>query len=272
MNYYIEWASDVKKRKGLMVTLPALARIVGTYNPGYSSVYMFKEDDAKAIRLNGHSRGFNQYEVAAQFLVIDCDKGEDGRARIEHVLQAKGLSYEMWVSGGKGYHFYIPHALVVDKRLPYSHKAAALALFSKDDIDLTLYQHGRLISLPGRIHPVTRKRKTLIKTVKGQPLDLKIVDEPSKVIGFNVAELGDHVHLVSGFQRAADLITLPPDRGSRHIRLWGVALDFAMAGLDYDTVLSLLSKVNDTWEDPKEQEELVKAVQGAFRRIGLEPG
>lgn len=265
-NFYVEWASTVKARKGTMISLPALSRIVKIKDPGYSSVYMFKEEDALLIRQAGHSKGLNQYEVAAQFLVIDCDKGEKGRTVIEDILRERGLAYEIWTSGGKGYHFYIPHAFVVDKRLPASHKAAALALFPKDLIDITLYQHGRLLSLPNRIHPVTKKRKALISTIQGKPLELTIVDEAPKVMSFQTAETSIQ-SLIEGLQRSVDLMVYPPHAGQRHIRLWGTALDLARGGIEYDTALAILLKVNDTWDAPKTEEEITQAVNSAYRRL-----
>lgn len=268
MTFLVEWTSSVKNRKGRMVSLTALGRLLNLPDPGYSSIYMFKEEDAKIIVNNGHSKGLNQYAVASKFLVVDVDSGEEGRSIIEGILRSKGYAYEIWSSGGKGYHFYIPHELICDKRLPNSHKQVALSLFPKQHVDLTLYQHGRLVSLPGRVHPITKKRKHLIASIPGKSIEIPLVEELKVVRPFEVSPDGDHQLLAIGLQRAADLICFPPDRGTRHIRIWGTAKDLAESGLDYDTTLNLLLKVNETWDEQKTEEEIIKAVTSAYKLHG----
>lgn len=249
-----------------MVNLEALSSLLKLKDPGYSTVYMFSEADATKIKEAGNSRGFSQYAVGARHLVIDCDQGDAGRDRIAERLDAEGLAYEIWESGGKGYHFYIPHEFIYDIRLPYSHQQAILKLLPRDLIDLTLYQHGRLISLPGRIHPVTKKPKRLVSSHPGIPIEIPLVEEVKRVITFD-ATLGDHHMLAAGLQRAYDLICFPPDKGKRHIRIWGVALDLAQAGMDYEATLNLLTLVNDTWDEQKSEDEISKAVSSAYKRL-----
>lgn len=267
MNLYVEWASDTDSRKGRMVSLPALANLLKLKNPGYSSLYMFSQEDAETIKRNNHSRGMNFLEVWSQFLVMDIDCGKEGLDQILPLLDAAGHSYEVWSSGGKGYHIYIPHEMLHSVHLPYSHKLKAKELL-KDKfslIDGSLYQHGRLLSLPGRVHPKTRKKKVLEFSKKGNvPLTVQIVEEV-KVKPLYDSVLGSDDALLVGLNRVQDMITYPPGPGNRHIRFWGASRDLAMAGLDYDTVLGLMTRVNASLPDAKPVEEIEQAVKSAFK-------
>lgn len=268
--YYVEWAPTVKERKGRMVPLKALTLLLKRPDPGYSSYYLFREEDALVIKQSGSSRGLNQYPVASSYLVVDCDQGEAGRESIQLILDTSGYAYELWNSGGKGYHFYIPHTPICDIRLPFSHKQVALSLFPKELIDITLYQHGRLLSLPGRIHATTKQPKRSLGFYPGLPIEIPLVEDTgsAKLTTYGAAA-PDHQVLAEGLQRAVDLICYPPDNGRRHIRVWGTATDLAQAGLDYPTVLNLLQRINDTWESPKEPEQIAQAVSSAYKRLGL---
>lgn len=246
-----------------MLSLEALDIICKRGNPGYSSVYMFMQDDAEAISRAGHSRGLDQYAVASEHLVFDIDTGLEGLEVVGSALRDRELAFEIWSSGGKGFHVYVPHALAHSIHLPYSHLEAAREI-AGTSIDETLYQHGRLISLPGRIHPKTRNKKKLLKTIKGNELSLELRTTPIKPI-FNIEVETDQDLLYSGLTRAAELVRFPPFPGNRHTRIWSISETLAQAGLSYDTVLNLMTEINETWEHQKSSTELELAVQQAFK-------
>ncbi len=264
--WYKEWASSVKARKGRMLPLKAFDTILKYRDPGYSSVYMFKDEDAKTLSDTESSKGMKKFEVAADKIVIDIDTGIDGLATVGRKIEKEGIAFDVWESGGKGYHVEIPHQLVADKRVPYSQKATVQALLGADidQADMTLYQHGRLLSLPGRVHPVTKKKKKLLFRVTGKVIELPLLDEPVKDIA-NFSVSNDLSLLSSGLFRAADLAQTPPSKGQRHITLWSTAKSLAEAGLDYETTLGILLKVNESWTNPKSDTEVQVAVRSAFQ-------
>lgn len=263
--FYREWARDVNRRRGTMCTLDAIDVISKTYNPGYASVYMFDHAAAAEVLKNGHSRNLDRYKVYSDRLVIDLDGGAAQLERTMEVLNREGLAYEVWRSGGKGFHVLIPHEFVGSKDLPYSHLNAVKKLGL--ECDESLYQHGRIISLPGRVHPKTKKKKEFHMSVEGKPLDLEIVQRPAPV--FNFEERTDHEALKTGLLYLACLAEQEPFTGNRHMALWRCAKDLAEAGLEYDTVLNLLTEVNNSWQNPKEPEEVEQAVRGAFKKSRL---
>lgn len=263
--FYVEWARTVKSRKGHMLTMTGLTNILKLRDPGYSSVYLFNESDALKIKANGHSKGLSQYEVSSKFLALDIDSGIEGYRQISETLRAKGIAFESWESGGKGYHVYIPHKFISSIHLPYSHKVVAESLVAKELIDPTLYQHGRLLALPGRIHPVTKKSKVLFETFKGSVVEIPLLEAPKPQINFMFNTESNEQLLAMGLTRVSDLIVYPPEKGKRHIRIWGASKDLADAGLQYETVLDLIVQVNESWPDPKSLIELEQAVKSAFK-------
>ena len=258
--FYKEWARTVHSRSGRMVSMDSLPILLKLKDPGYASVYMFNEADASQIKHAGHSRGLSNYEVSAYHLILDIDNGEEGLSLAEKALTSRGLKYSVWSSGGKGFHVYIPHKLVTSVDLPHSHAKVVEGLGLA--VDNTLYQHGRLISLPGRVHPKTKNRKTLIKTVEGSPIDIPIHKKPQMVFDFE--DGGGAGELTAALLRVVGIAEAEPSEGNRHTALWGASKDLSDAGLSFQTVLDIMHGVNDQWKRPKAQEEVELAVVQAF--------
>lgn len=265
--WYNEWASTVRARRGRMLPIEAFKTILKYHDPGYSSVYSFSEEDANKLLDQESSVGMNKMAVGASCVIMDIDSGEEGMRAIGKICADRGLKFQIWESGGKGYHIVLTHDFIYDKRLPYSHRHSIELLVGDQigHVDLTLYQHGRLLSLPGRVHPITKKKKTLLYDSKhGTNIDIELLDEPPKYI-LQFSMENDYDLLSSGLFRAADLVRNPPDSGNRHVRLWSTAQTLADSGLEYDTVLTLLSKVNESWTNPKKSTEVEQAVKSAFK-------
>ncbi len=258
--YYKEWSSKVENRRGRMVPLSAFEILLKQADTGYATVYMFREEDALAIKATGASKGMNQYPVAADCLTIDIDTGDEGLKQAEEAL--RGYAYEVWNSGGKGYHLVLPHTLVESPHLPYSHLKAVQALGVRD-YDPTLYQHARLISLPGRVHAKTRRKKALVRRVDGHILVLKLVEKPEPKFDFGGERAGMDA-LTSGLMRFVEMGQAEPRQGMRHTSVWGACKDLAEGGLSYDTALDIAQAVNAIWEHPKAEDEIETAVRQAY--------
>lgn len=263
MGYYREWAPTVFERRGLMLPVKSFDTVCRRYDPGYASVYMFNEGDALEILAAGNSKGLNRYVVSADMLVIDLDDGETMAKKAEDKVKAVGYPYTLWDSGSKGFHLCIPHAMVSSPFLPHSHLQVVRGLGI--GADESLYQHGRLVSLPGRVHPKTKRRKVFVRSSRGtRPLSFPLI-EPEKKLMLSLTDISDKDCLRIGLYRAIKLIDNPPTPGNRHTVLWGTAKDMANAGLPYAVVLELLHIINDTWEHPKTPEELELAVKQGFK-------
>lgn len=263
MKYYKEWSSKVNSRKGNMVTIETLGNLQKTLrDTGFMGVYAFGEEDALAIIQTGQSRGLGQYAVGSDVIIIDLDDGEPQLIRAEAKLRELGLAYEVYLSGGKGYHLYIPQTKwIYDKRLPYSQRQFAVSL----DIgaDESLYQHGRLVSMVGRVHHKTKKKKELIKTIAGDKVDLQLINEPVNMFNFDNASAPDSLgYAIASLKKLIDFEPVP---GNRHTAICGVSADLTRSGLSPNLIEEILQAVNGEWKNQKTEEEITAAVVGGIK-------
>lgn len=255
---YREWAPKLEARKGLMLPLSAFPEILKKHDPGYASVYMFTKEAADEIKAARSSRDFKQYEVIADEIIIDLDGGEPQLGRCRIPLQ--GIGYEVWASGGKGFHVRIPTGRLVGNDVPDAHRQWVDSLGV--DADLSLYRASSVVSLPGRVHPKTRIKKTFVEWVDGAMPhipDPVIVERPA----FPSADIPELASLLS---RLANLTALEPSPGNRHTAVWSAAMSLRDAGLSEDATIELLTMVNSAWLNPKPDDEVRRAAEQAFRR------
>lgn len=257
--YFREWCRIPAHRKGLMLPLKTIAQFEKAPDAGYASVYMFDAEATAAIKDAGNSSGLAQYSVYTDTLTLDLDQGEPQLVRVREAI--KGLAYRVYDSGGKGFHVVIQlDQMISGTNVPYSQRKWAEAL--NVDADLSLYQAGHIISLPGRRHPKTGKRKALVDIVPGASLSLPLLAPPVRT--FSISE-SNQSELEQGLWRLISLLRQEPGVGSRHVALWATAKHFADAGLAFDSALDLLTEVNETWQEPKSLDELLAAVRQAYK-------
>jgi hypothetical protein len=249
-----------------MIPLSKMHFILDLPSPGFASVYAFSEQDALLVRERGHSRGLSEFSVWADRVAIDIDQGDEGLLPVLSILDAKGLGYEVWSSGGKGYHVFIPHEPIYSPHLPYSHLSFLRSIGVS--CDETIYQHSRVLRLPGTVHLKTGKRKQFYMRKDGMQPTIPIVERPK----FDFKPGLGTKSFQSALMGAMSLITNPPPtgQGKRHTLLWGVAKDFAEAGTPYLTALGVLLEVNRSWQKPKPVEKVELAVSQAYRQMGCE--
>lgn len=262
---YVEWAPVVGARAGVMVALDDLPKFLKRHNPGFRSLYEFGEEDAGRIRSNNHSRGLNAFMVYSDILVIDLDNGDKDLHKLEKYIKEHDYKYEIWSSGGKGYHVYIFITPMYGKDVPYSQKCFVETLGV--DADLSLYQHGRLFRLPRTIHKKTNKRKELLRSGGGKLLTIEMQKAPIKAdLPALRFENEDTSEMVYALLRFIQMIESPKGPGERHMHIWGTATMFARAGLSMVAALELLQWVNEQWPEPKDPEDVEKAVMQAYQK------
>lgn len=242
-----------------MVKLDNLPEIFKrVYDPGYTGLYLFKEEDALEIITSKSSAGLDRYSVSSSRLVIDIDDGVEGLHAAE--LKLEGLEYEVWSSGGKGFHIILKHEFVTSVDLPYSHRKWVEA--QGIDCDMSLYHAGHILSAPGRVHPRTKNRKVFVKKVEGKQMAVTLVKKPEVVFSFS--DTGEE--LSRALMRLTDLSSSEPKLGNRHVSIWGTSKALAQAGISFDVATELLRKVNEGWKNPKSESELLAAIQQGYKR------
>ncbi len=262
MKLWREWCLQPNTRRGAMLPLSRFKDILRAPDSGYASVYMFDGVAAAQIIKAKSSAGLSRYPVYSDTLMIDLDDGARQLRKAEDELLSRRLGYEVWASGGKGFHIAIPLvAMVSGLDVPYSQRKWVEALGI--GADLSLYQHGRILSLPGRVHPKTGNKKSKVKVVPGARLEVPMLVAPMPTFAVGESEQGE---LEQGLWQLIGLIENEPEPGNRHTKIWSTAKSLADAGLEYDTALDLLTRINSQWENPKVALELTAAVQQAYRK------
>jgi hypothetical protein len=254
---FVEWVPSNLYRSGNMVPVSALPQILAYTNPGFATVYKFAYDDAMRIRINGSIRGFSSSVVTASAVTLDIDDPKDIN-EVTTKLDSLGLGYHVWDSG-RGFHVVIPHEVISDALLPYSHRCWVEQLDLP--VDYSLYQHARILRLPGQVNPKTGRPKQLVRSVWGMEPVIKIVEKPV----FNFKPNGGLTTLASALNRLQRLASTEPLPGNRHTQLWGTAKEAFEANLSYSSTLEILQEVNATWQNPKPAEEVELAVQQAYK-------
>ncbi len=259
-NLYREWSSKVDRRKGRMVPLTALSVIETSYDPGYMSVYMFSAEDAYKITQQGNSQGFDKYAVHSDTLYIDIDSGQKDLDDCLAKLNKEGLGYYVYASGSKGHHVVIPlDTCYSGNNVPHSQLEWVRTRGIR--CDFSLYRHGSLISMPGRVHPKTGQKKRLVHRAEGKRPQLILVDAPAPTFSLQTSGKDS---LPIGLAQLTSLVVNPPSEGGRHLSIWKTSKSLAEAGLSYATALDLMQTINASWPSPKSDDEVQRAVESAY--------
>jgi len=232
---------------------------------GFRSVYMFCKEDAEAIRYNGHSRGFNYYDLYSDCLFVDIDvktKEENNRA-LQDIKKLKdmGIRFEVWNSGNRSYHLHIPHALMNSRHLPYTHQCVVEKLGIA--CDLSIYRGNSLYRLPRTRHTKTGKYKELIKSYPGKLIKFPIFQTPEKTSRGGEGASDINAELV--FYTLREACLEEPDQ--HYMKLFSLSCLLFDMGLSYEAISDMLRMVNNFWKDSTQDSEVERAVEGGYKRV-----
>lgn len=261
--FYVEWVPDLNYRKGLFLPVPKVESLIRNGLSGHTTVYQFDKNIADHVKELGSSKGLDKYPCSSRVLVIDNDDGDKGLIELSSALRDMGLRHWIYASGGKGHHVYVPLTERMSGiHVPYSQKQWILSMGLGDLADTGVYHAGHLIACPGRIHPKTQVRKSFLREVPGNYLTIPYTEpEPMGEFDFH----SDIDPLLAGISGLQDLIE-QPGKGNRHIRIWSVSQQLAKAGMPRSTAEAIMIFLNSTWEDPKQDDEVITAVGQAYQQ------
>lgn len=260
MGLWVEIATVPKNRNANLKP----AKNMGDYI-GFRSVYLWDDEDAGIIRQNMSSRGFKYLDPISNCLFVDIDmkSHEDVSKAKEEIkrLSEKGLRFDLYHSGSRSYHLHIPHEMIQSKDLPYTHSQTVQELGIT--CDHSIYRPSSLFRLPGTVHSKTLKTKKLIKSFEGRLLEIELRETPVKSAG--------------GFKDSGSLpadalfstlwdncLEQPPER---YLKLFSLACAMFDGGLSSQAVLECLQLVNNSWPEPNEESEVLRALYGAEARL-----
>ena len=258
---FVEVCTLVTLRSANLKPLVELGKHVG-----FRSVYMFDEEDASVIRYNGHSRGFQYFDLYSDCLFVDIDiKTPEEKARaVSDVKRLKdmGIKFEVWSSGNRSVHLHIPHALMHSRHLPYTHQCVVEKLGIA--CDMSIYRGNSLYRLPHTKHQKSGKYKVLLNSYEGKMLSFPIFQTPEKQkLGDGPGEMKLDAELV--FYTLHQACMEEPEQ--RYMRVFSLSCLLFDMGLGKGNVHAMLSMVNNFWPEPTDDSNVDKAVEGGFTRV-----
>lgn len=275
--YYYEHCLQPFMRNGLMVPRSALPDLFKLPDSGYCTVYGFEQSAKWAVRAQGDATGLGRFPVYSDRLWIDIDATNDTPQELERVkqytrdltrqFQTLDYNFTVWDSGSKGFHIAIKIEPMFGKDVPWSQlqyiQSAGITC------DYSLYQHGRLLSNPGRVHPKTgRKKSKVFEHAGNTTLSIPMLKSPDKPeLDLNTLTDSDLARIA--LNRLNSLIQDAPMPGMRHTTFWSTASQCLEAGLKSDLVYGLLSWANKFSPTPKDDSEIKRAVEQAAAQLGM---
>ncbi len=285
--FFHEYSIQPEQRNGTMVPRSASLDFFNRVDSGYFSCYLFDEAAAFAIRQQGNSQGLGRFAVYSDRLWIDVDrddkapeKGAEGptirgydiaRAYVREITKqfiAEDFDFTVWFSGSKGFHLCLKITPMQGKDVPYSQ-----LLYVRDTLnvvsDFSLYQHGRLLSNPGRVHPKTGRKKAKVFEHRGKNVFIiPMIAAPNKPTdGLDCLTDSDLARIA--FQRLSSFILDTPLAGMRHTKIWSLASALLEAGMSKELVTMNCLYVNKFLPDPKPDSEVMRAVDQAAHQLGV---
>lgn len=251
----IKWA-----RKGNLIPVEELVGKVG-----YRSVYGFDEGTSLIVRARKHSRDFHQFPLYAEWLLVDFDDQPEEAMKLKNFLVENDIQYGLYDSGNRSYHFHIPHEPKFSKDLPYSHlKLLERMGLNMSKVDTSIYRPNSIFRLTGTRHTKTGKKKVLLEeNTTGVLLDFDLVETPPKHFGDTGEGEKDLFYLANSIlQFEVD----PPLEGNRYPTLFALGCACKDSGLSESATFEILSKFNESFDDPKCESEVKRATRGAFAR------
>jgi hypothetical protein len=228
--------------------------------PGFRSYFLFDEEQKVFITNQGNMQGLDQLAVYSDTLFIDIDNNRNCMKKGREFLTKQGIQYQLYVSGGKGYHFVIPLQETYQHiSLPMIHRLWVEQL--DIDADLSIYRHAGLFRLPGTIHQSTRRKKRLLEARKGDNLSLDIgieLPKPKRVITH------DYTSEEDALRQTVFAMINEPGCGGRYLTFWKLAKGLEEAGFSQEFSYELLQAVNNNWANPKELTEIERALRGVY--------
>ena len=230
---------------------------------GFQSQYGYPEQTAEVIRRQSGTFDLAGQPLYADMLFIDFDDNPEAAHECQQTLIDRHVGFTMWDTGGRGFHFHIPHQPLVSSELPTWHKEYVREHFPH--ADWKIYKTSAVIRLPGTYHAKhPGKFKKLVYTGLGNLLHLP----PAVAAGFKptAGVAGD----VETAERVLDnlvLMTVGKSTVGRNNHLFKIAAACKDTGRPSDVALDICLMWNQTNSiPPLTYTEVENTVASAYRR------
>lgn len=227
---------------------------------GFRSICKYQPEDAQEAKDNRSTRILKGRVLYIDTLFLDFDDCEKDANNFHRWLKDEDVSYERFNSGNRSVHFHIPVVVPPSPHAAYTCKQYVKEL-THNTADTSYFHHAGLFRLTGTVHEKTGNPKVLLETGGVSPLEFSLVEPANKFLVLDT----DLDLLQVVMLNYESMLFNGPTPGHRHMKLWQIGKDMSQAGLSVSTAIELCERLNETWHDPKTQDEVEAAVMGAYR-------
>lgn len=209
---------------------------------GFASVYKFTKVDADAM---GDSYKNFKGTVYHEELKLDADS-ETASEDCERRLQAQGVAYDKYTTGGRGAHYHIPRIVAPSHTLPAIDKLFVQVNYPL--ADTSFYHHVGWYRQVGAVHKKTGLKKTLMHRQSGQVLDMRTSQNAPPTVALpNTRKSGIQPVFSDDVLRR---LTIPISKGNRHDHYINLGLRLDNLGQPIDWAFAYMANVNLMAEEP----------------------
>ncbi len=265
----VEHCKTVKNRRGNLIPLEELEG-----KKGFRGVYGFDEGASIIIQQQGHSRGLSRFNLYSDCLFIDFDDQPEEAKKLKEILLSYNFTFKVYDSGNRSFHFHIPHPLKEGKGLPYTHMCVLEKLgLDMTKVDTTLYRPNSIFRLEGTLHSKTGDPKVEIFSYEGVELDFDVKEAP-KVEKDTYASIEERDDVILGkfLSCATKLLWDGVESGSRYNSLFYLGSCACEANVSFETCYNMALTLNESFDDPHDENEVERAVKNGFKFINNKLG
>ena len=251
---FIEWSSSTYHTALLIPDSVDMGK-------GFRSLYKYDSNQKSIIEAQASMANLDNMAVYSDTLFIDIDNNEDAMKAMRFALVDRDIHYELYESGGKGYHFHIPlKETYQHTRLPEIQKQWVKSLGIP--VDESIYKHAGLFRLPGQRHAKTGKKKEIIAEQCALLLELDMnIQLPTAKPTRMCSSLSTSAEALN---ECLFYLINEPAEGGRYMKLWHLAKGLQEAEFTEEFAIELLVEVNFAWSKPKPIEEINRAIKETY--------
>ena len=216
----------------------------------YRSLYGFPPETTNFINQNKNTKNLKDFPVFSDTLIIDCDTDLQ-KNKTRYQLIKLGISFEIWTTGNRGYHFHIPIVPMLGEHVVRSQVAWLKKNNLWESIDNSIYRAGSIIRVAGAIHEKTNKPKRKLKTIYGKLPEIKFVKKPAALKLTEDSVLNDPT-------RYYENLLIKKRTGGRHVHIFILWSEGKKAGIDWDIISNDILWWNSNMAVPSHNEQCVK--------------
>ncbi len=255
---YHEFRSGTKRSgKLLMVQAKELEDLTG-----FQSVYGVTGDDRDQLLVDNSTRGLRSCKLYSNMLFLDIDDNDALVPTFQKTLQELDLSYYVYHTGNRGFHFHIPIQEMYGVDTAYKQRLFVEEYF--EGADVSIYKTSGLIRLPGTFHTSKPgKRKTLITSYLGTTLNLQ---HYKITLPITLPREGDSEN---DSEKALDyLLMQTASAGGRNDTLYKIAFLCEKEGYTVEDTVQLIRQYNlSLVSPPVKDNEIIKVDNSAYGRF-----